>query len=93
MSEAAANWYKEELMLADESYVRFHVRYGGVGGNIPGFSLGLSLEQPMQIHTAIKINNITFYIEDADAWYFDEKNLVITLNDQLNEPQFSYEAA
>src|SRR5690625_5098211 len=93
ISEEAAKWYKTELELSDGDYVRFYVRYGGVGGNVPGFSVGLSNESPIQIHTSVKVNNITFYIEEQDAWYYEDKNLVVIFNEQLNEPQFTYEAA
>lgn len=91
ISDETVHWYKEELELTDPTYVRFHVRYGGVGGNVPGFSLGLAIESPSQIHTSVEVDFITFYIEESDAWYFEDKNLVITLNETLNEPQFTYE--
>lgn len=90
ITEEAVRWYKDELELSDPSYIRFHVRYGGIGGNIPGFSLGISLEEPSQIHTSIEVDFITFYIEDSDAWYFDDKNLNISFNEKMNEPQFAY---
>lgn len=93
ISEEAAHWYKEELDLTESAYVRFYVRYGGVGGNVPGFSIGLANEPPTQMHTSVKVNHITFYIEEQDAWYFEGKDLIITFNEQLNEPQFTYEAA
>lgn len=86
-------WYKKELELAESSHVRFYVRYGGAGGNIPGFSIGLTIEEPTEIHTSTTVNKITFYIEEADAWYFEDKNLVISFDDQLKEPQFAYEVA
>lgn len=91
ISDEAAHWYKEELELNEPTYVRFLVRYGGVGGNVPGFSLGLAIEPPSQIHTSTEVDFITFYIEESDAWYFEDKNLAITLNEELNEPQFTYE--
>lgn len=93
ISEEAAEWYKKELEITKPSYVRFYVRYGGVGGNVPGFSIGISLESPIEIHTSTTINDITFFIEEQDAWYFEDKNFVITFDEKLNEPQFTYEVA
>ena len=93
ITEEAVHWYKEELELSDPTYIRFHVRYGGIGGNIPGFSLGISLEEPSQIHTSIEKDFITFYIEESDAWYFDDKNLMISFDEQMNEPQLAYKTA
>lgn len=93
ISEEAAEWYKKELDLTESTYVRFYVRYGGVGGNVPGFSIGLSLEQPTEVHTETTVGDLTFYVEETDAWYFEDKNLVITLDEKLNEPQYTYEVA
>lgn len=93
ITDEAVRWYKEELELSDPTYIRFHVRYGGIGGNIPGFSLGISLEEPSQIHTSIEKDFVTFYIEESDAWYFDNKDLIISFDKQINEPQFTYKAA
>lgn len=93
ISEEAVKWYKDELDITDSTYVRFHVRYGGMGGNVPGFSLGLSMRYPKQMHTSVEVNSMTFYIEEADVWYFEDKDLIITLDEHLNEPQFTYEVA
>lgn len=91
VSEEAANWYKEELELEPNSNVRFFVRYGGVGGRIPGFSLGVNIESPELLHTSTTINELTFFIEEEDAWYFENHNLIVTLDEKLEEPQFMYE--
>lgn len=90
VSEEVAAWYKKELEIAEPTYVRFYVRYGGFGGNIPGFSVGMTLEAPTNIHTATTIDDITFYIEEADAWYFEGKDLYVTFSKELQEPIFKY---
>jgi len=91
IEEKAARWYKDELQLSAPAYIRFTVRYGGMGGNIPGFSLGISSEKPEQVHTSTEVNDITFYVEENDAWYFEDKNLVVSFDEELDEPQFTYE--
>lgn len=91
ISEPAADWYKQELELEKNSEIRFFVRYGGVGGRIPGFSLGVSIESPDLVHTSTTMNSLTFFIAEEDAWYFEDSNLTVTLDQKLNEPQFTYE--
>lgn len=91
ITEKAAKWYEEELELQPPAYIRFFPRYGGVGGQIPGFSLGINNNSPTDMRSSVKVNDITFFIEAKDAWYFDDKNLAIRLNEQKNEPEFSYE--
>ncbi len=91
IEEKAANWYKEELDLEEADHVRFTVRYGGVGGNVPGFSLGLSTEKPEQIHCSTEVAGVLFYIEEKDAWYFEDKDLRVSFDEELDEPYFIYD--
>lgn len=90
ISKEAAVWYKEELELEDKEELRFFVRYGGVGGKIPGFSLGVKKDQPQKIHTSQTVEDITFYIEDSDVWYFENSDLDIKFDHQHNEPVLKY---
>ncbi|MGM8213679.1 HesB/YadR/YfhF family protein [Virgibacillus sp. W0430] len=91
ITEKAANWYIQELNVSPSNFVRFFVRYGGYGGIVPGFSLGVGLDKPVDVHTATTMAHCTFYIEDSDAWYFDGNNLNITFDDELQEPKINYE--
>lgn len=90
ITEDATTWYKKEYEV-DTASLRFFARYGGFGGNIPGFSLGVQLEQPKNIHTSIEKDGILFFIDDSDAWYFEDKDLHITLDQDKNEPHFAYQ--
>jgi uncharacterized protein YneR len=89
VSKEAAEWYRNELEI-DSGNLRFFVRYGGLGGNIPGFSLGLKFDSPEEIHASSEINSLLFFIESADQWYFDGKDLEVTLGKTMQEPEFSY---
>lgn len=87
----AANWYRNELELDANDYVRFFVRYGGIGGQLPSFSLGLTVEEPNEYHVLTTKENIHFYIEEADVWYFDSKDIHISYDEKLDEPKITYE--
>ncbi|MGM8366534.1 HesB/YadR/YfhF family protein [Virgibacillus sp. W0181] len=91
VTDQAAKWYKNELSINSSKYLRFFVRYGGYGGLVPGFSLGVEMEKPNEIHTSTTVEDIIFYIEEADAWYFDGKNLTITMDETYEEPKLSYQ--
>ncbi|UJL48028.1 hypothetical protein KFZ58_09330 [Virgibacillus sp. NKC19-16] len=90
ISKEVAKWYKKELDIKDSSQLRFYVRYGGIGGNVPGFSLGITKDEPEDVHTSEEVENIIFFIEKKDAWYFEEKDLKINLNRKIMEPKFNY---
>lgn len=92
ITDEAINWYKEELNIQSDDAVRFFVRYGGVGGRIPGFSLGINVESPQTVHTSVTKNGFTFFIEETDAWYFENSNLTVQMDEELQEPEFIYDA-
>ncbi|MGN1400617.1 MAG: HesB/YadR/YfhF family protein [Bacillus sp. (in: firmicutes)] len=90
LTDAAAQWYEEELDLSEGDYVRFYVRYGGNSQIQPGFSLGIQIESPLEVGASAEINGITYFIESEDSWYFDGKDLSVSFNGSLNEPRFEY---
>ncbi|MFU0791068.1 HesB/YadR/YfhF family protein [Cerasibacillus sp. JNUCC 74] len=91
ISKEAAKWYRDELDIEEnEAYVRFFVRYGGFGGNVPGFSLGVSNEKPVEVYASNDVDNITFFIEAKDAWYFEDHDLKISFSRKKQEPNIQY---
>lgn len=88
ISNEAADWYKDELYLKQGDFVRFFARYGGISTVQQGFSLGLSTEKPEDIGAQQVIDGVTFFIEDKDIWYFDDKDLYIDFNAEDAEPEF-----
>ncbi|MEW5550937.1 HesB/YadR/YfhF family protein [Peribacillus frigoritolerans] len=91
ISDQAAKWYIDELGLQEGSHLRFYVRYGGHSTVQSGFSLGIMQEEPENKAAATTMNEINFYVEEKDLWYFDGHDLLITFNEKLTEPEFQYE--
>jgi uncharacterized protein YneR len=90
ITEEAANWYKNELNLKEGDSLRFFVRYGGCSNVQKGFSLGVSRDNPENPGVKVEQAGIQFFIEEDDLWYFDGKDLNITLNKDLDEPEFHF---
>ncbi|MCT1905109.1 HesB/YadR/YfhF family protein [Oceanobacillus sojae] len=90
VSEQAAQWYKEELSLENEKNVRFFPRYGGVGGRIAGFSLGIKAEAPKDEIASTTVEGIHFFIEESDDWYFEGANLSVSYDESKKEPKIEY---
>lgn len=89
ITEQAAKWYKQEFDLAENTCLRFYIRYGG-SGRIPGFSLGVKTDVPEQVLASDKKEDILFYIEASDAWYFEEHALQIDLPSGSQEPEIHF---
>lgn len=86
----AARWYKKELAMTTPGFIHFFPRYG-FGGHIPAFAIGINQEEPENMYSSTKVEDITFYVETKDAWYFDDiEKMTIELNKKLNEPEFIY---
>lgn len=90
ITDDAAFWYKNEMLLNEGDYVRFFARYGGCSTVQQGFSLGISKEEPFQAGIQTTKDGITYYIEEKDLWYFDEHDLVVDFNRDANEPEYVY---
>lgn len=92
ISKEAAHWYEQEYEVSEATDLRIYVRYGGVGGLIPGFSIGLNIEKALSsdVYVKVQVNHIQFYIIDSDAWYFENHDLHVGFDDNLSEPKFIY---
>ncbi|MBO8155111.1 MAG: hypothetical protein H0Z32_01510 [Bacillaceae bacterium] len=87
----AAEWFREELDIEGSASIRFFVRYGGVGGIQPGFSIGVRLDQPLDVMAQTSTDQLNFFIENDDAWYFEGYNLNVAFDENKQEPEYQYE--
>ena len=53
-----------------------------------GLSLGIRKDDPAHPTVQIQEEDINFFIESDDEWFFDGHNLVVTFNDGDDFPQF-----
>lgn len=91
ISSEAASWYVKELNLKEGDAVRFFPRYSSGGGLHPGFSLGISVEQPRDVGINQHIEQIHFYIEDQDLWYLKGYDLIVNYVEPLDDIEYIYE--
>jgi len=90
ISKDALDWFKEEMEVEPGEAIRFFVRYGGSSKLQPGFSLGVTKDHPHQTAVQVEQDQVTYFIEQTDAWYFDGHNLQVSVNDDLHELDYSY---
>lgn len=91
LSTKAMNWFKEEMEVENGDYIRFYARYGGSSPFHEGFSLGMTREQPHEIGTETVLENVHFFVEKSDEWFFNEHNLIVDVNQANDELSYSYE--
>jgi uncharacterized protein YneR len=91
ISSEAVEWFKEEMKLQKGDFVKFHARYGGESPLHQGFSLGISNHEPETIIAAgIEKEGITFYVLEADLWFFDGHDFYVIFNERTGELEFKY---
>ncbi|WP_423406926.1 HesB/YadR/YfhF family protein [Heyndrickxia sp. MSNUG] len=90
IKDDAAAWYEKEMDLSAGGYLRFFVRYGGFSTVQKGFSLGVSKEEPDNIGIKTEKNDVTYYIEEKDIWYFDGHDLIVDLHPVGQEPELKF---
>lgn len=93
LSDAALNWFKEEMEVVPGDAIRFFARYGGASPLHEGFSLGVMKEQPDEIAVETTHEDTLYYVESRDEWYFDGHDLHVNVHPELEELIYSYEKA
>lgn len=91
LSEKAINWFKQEMEAEKGDFIRFYARYGGSSPFHEGFSLGMTREQPHEIGIETIVEDIHFYIEKSDEWFFNDHHLVVDADNSSDELSYSYE--
>lgn len=86
----ATDWYINELQLKKGDKVQFFVRYGGCSNVQKGFSLGVVKQNPEEVGSSVESKGITFFVENRDLWYFDDHDLHVDLDENVEEPVFHY---
>lgn len=92
VQKEAAEWFRRELDLKAGEAVRLYPRYSSGGGLHPGFSLGVSAEQPGRPGLRIESSGLAFYMEEHDLWYLEGYRLSVLYSADEDDIEYRYEA-
>lgn len=90
ISDEATQWFVEEMDVESGDSIRFFARYGGSSPLHEGFSLGVIREQPDEVGVETVSDEVRYYIETRDLWYFDGHDLHVGVNSDLGELEYDY---
>lgn len=93
ISTDAMNWFHKEMDAVKGDNIRFFARYGGSSPLHEGFSLGVTKDTPFEPAVTYKVEDILFFIEETDEWYFDGHDLYVELDTQKEELTYEYKKA
>jgi len=91
ISDEALAWFKEEMDVTAGDYIRFYARYGGSSPFHEAFSLGMNREKPHDIGVETVMDDIHFYIEKDDEWFFNGYDLYVSFDPKTEELKYSYQ--
>ena len=86
VTRPALKWFEENINFDENKYLRFVPRLKRKT------KTGLSIMpvKPTKIHTSFVHNGITYYIEEADIWFFPGESLTVRIKNQ--EPSYEWES-
>ncbi|WP_449537530.1 HesB/YadR/YfhF family protein [Ferdinandcohnia sp. Marseille-Q9671] len=94
ITESALKWFKEDISVKNGDTVRFYPKFYGSSPMHEQYSLGFSKDDdPIQIHTSEKIDDIVFYVEEDDTWFFNGHNLLVDYHEDTDELEYQYPEA
>lgn len=90
ISNQALQWFLDEMNVQPGDSIRFYARYGGSNPFHEGFSLGMSKDEPMNPSVIAKHNDVTFFIEEDDVWFFNNHDLHVDFDQGTDELSYDY---
>lgn len=85
ITDDATQWFIDEMELKQGDSIQFFAK---VYGPHDGYSIGINKAQPTKAFKTTENQGINFYVEENDAWFFDNQDLDITLHDERREPHY-----
>lgn len=93
INEEATRWFEEEVGLPEGMGIRFKPRIYGSSPVTKGYALSFEPNEP-QGRLAAKAetaNGLLFFVDEEDAWFFNDHDLIIEFDPALEEPKYLYQ--
>jgi uncharacterized protein YneR len=91
VNERVLRWFKEEVGLEEGSAVKFYPQAYGSSPVQESFALAFTIDNDLKevaVHTVS--DDITFFIEDSDLWFFNGHDLYVEYNQANDELEYKY---
>lgn len=92
VSEKAQRWFEQEMGVSEKRGVRFLGKVYGCSPIHEGFSLAVEVDEPQSPIGKAIYNDITYFVEAGDEWFFEGYHLHVSFDEQLNEPRYEFES-
>ncbi|HWJ78015.1 MAG TPA: HesB/YadR/YfhF family protein [Niallia sp.] len=91
VSDAAMNWFKEEVGLESGSGIKFYSQIYGTSPIQEGFALAFTIDNNVRDAAVQTVkDDITFFVEESDLWFFNGHDLYVEYNEVNDELEYRY---
>ena len=90
ITDKALDWFKREVELQPGFGIRFFGKIYGDTQVHDGFSVGMSVDQPVNPMYEETIEGLQFFAEETDDWFFKGLEMVVDFDAVLDEPKYMF---
>ncbi|MEW9109970.1 HesB/YadR/YfhF family protein [Cytobacillus gottheilii] len=91
ISDKALQWFKDEVGLEPGKKVRFYSQIYGTSPVQEGYALAFTIDNDSRNAVVETVSDgITFFVEDADLWFFNGHDLYVDYNEKSDEVEYDY---
>ena len=91
ISDKALQWFQDEVGLEQGDSVRFFTQIYGSSPIQEGYALAFTIDHDTSDAVVPTVSDgITFFINDADLWFFKGHDLYVEYNEALDEVEYDY---
>lgn len=84
------DWFKKEIVLDNNQGIRFFGKVYGSTQVHDGFSVGMSVDRPENPLYQTTIENLLFFVEESDEWFFKGYDMDVVYDAKLKEPSYRF---
>ena len=90
ITDSAKEWFENEVGLEKGNGVRFMGKVYGKTEVHEGFSVGMEVTQPVDVLVKTTINDVTYFIDKNDEWFFNGYDLQVSFDKKRDEPIYHF---
>lgn len=91
LEDKAVKWFEEEVGIPEGGGIRFKAKIYGSSPVNETFALQIEPTTPHSPVVEVESENgLSFFVEKDDEWFFQGHDLVVSFDDELNEPKYIY---
>lgn len=91
IEDKAITWFEEEVGRAEGAGIRFKAMIYGSSPVNDTFALQIEPSEPRSTLVEFTSDSgLLFFVEKSDEWFFQGHDLVVSFNEELQEPKYIY---